>query len=520
MLAAFAAGLLLAAAFPAPNISLCAWIVPGLMLWICCEKNGRLQFRIAYCAGLGRWVGSIYWLLYIPFHVHAIAGFVALAAVLASFTAAWCWMCLKLLGPRDGLFPERLKRATVGHQLLWPLMCAAAWVAIEMGTARVFTGFPWNILGASQYRFLPLIQISSFTGVYGVSLLVVWSSVGLVTAIALRNSIRRASLPILPPLLASIAAVIYGQRTLAAPETASTKIKIALVQPSIPQPTIWDANEKTNRFLKLVDLSKQALEKSPDILVWPEAAMPDIFTRNKFTQHIISQLVTSKKCWMVMGASDSRPKPNGAPAELEWANSAFLINPAGELVSRYNKKHLVVFGEYMPLANIFPFLGKLRSSGAGLASGSRDVFFTTSNPRAHFPAVICYEDMFPHEVRDRVDAETDFILNLTNDGWFGDSNVQWQHAINALFRAIENGIPLVRCTNNGLTCWIDSHGNIHETFFENTMDIHQAGWKIAEVPLRSHDQPPTFYTKHGDILGWTCVAITAVLLPLFASKRH
>lgn len=511
MLASFAIGLLLAAAFPAPNISLAAWIAPGLVLWVCCQSE-PFQFRIAYCAGLGRWVGSIYWLLYIPFHLHAVAGFVALAAVLASFTAAWCWICVKLLGPGDGPFAERLKKTTVRYQIFWPLLCAIAWVAVEMGTARIFTGFPWNILGASQYRFLSLIQISSFTGVYGVSLLVVWTSVALVTAAALRNSIRRAVLPILPPLLGLFAAVIYGHRTLAAPEIASTKIKIALVQPSIPQPTIWDANEKTNRFLKLVDLSKQALEKSPDILVWPEAAMPDIFTRNKFTQQIIGQLVTSKKCWMVMGASDSRPKTNGAPAELEWANSAFLINPAGELVSRYNKKHLVVFGEYMPLANIFPFLGKLRSSGAGLAAGNRNVVFTTSNPRAHFPVVICYEDMFPHEVRERVDAETDFILNLTNDGWFGASNVQWQHAINALFRAIENGIPLVRCTNNGLTCWIDAHGNIHEVFFPNSKDIHEAGWKIAEVPLRPRNQSPTFYTKHGDVFGWTCVALALLFL--------
>jgi apolipoprotein N-acyltransferase len=143
-----------------------------------------------------------------------------------------------------------------------------------------------------------------------------------------------------------------------------------------------------------------------------------------------------------------------------------------------------------------------------------------TNPSAHFPVVICYEDMFPHETRERVTREMDFILNLTNDGWFGDSNVQWQHAINALFRAIENGIPLVRCTNNGLTCWIDSKGRLHEVLFPNSPDIYQSGWKIAEVPLRPPNQAPTFYTTYGDVFGWTCFAATIVALGtrLFARK--
>ncbi|MGZ4961020.1 MAG: apolipoprotein N-acyltransferase [Limisphaerales bacterium] len=507
LLAAFATGLLFAAAFPNLNLSIAAWIAPGLTLWIC--SGDPSPVRLGYIAGLGRWLGSIYWLLFIPFHWHAVTGFIALASVLALFTAAWSWICLKTLGRNEGSFSARLNKLTLKQQILWPALCAATWVAIEMGTARVLTGFPWNILGASQYRFLPLIQIAPFTGVYGISFVVVWASVALATSIAAKT-VRRVTLPLMPPLVAILAVAIYGQISLAVPEGTSNKIKIALVQPSIPQPTIWDANEKTNRFLKLVALSKEALETSPDMLVWPETAMPDIFTRNKFTQDIVSSLVKSKKVWMVMGASDSRPKPNGAPADLEWANSAFLISPTGDLASRYNKKHLVIFGEYMPLANIFPLLAKFRSSGAGLAAGTKNITFTTTAPAAHFPVVICYEDMFPHEVRDRVNNETDFILNLTNDGWFGESNVQWQHAINALFRAVENGIPLVRCTNNGLTCWIDAHGRLHEIYFNGSMNIHQAGWKIAEVPLRPPNQPVTFYTRHGDVFGWMCVLFAIV----------
>jgi apolipoprotein N-acyltransferase len=349
--------------------------------------------------------------------------------------------------------------------------------------------------------------------------LVVWTSVALIAAIANEREIRQILTILSPPLIAVLAVVVYGKTILAAPPIKTDTIKIALVQPAIPQPAIWDPNEKTNRFLKLVDLSRDALQQSPDLLVWPEAAMPDIFTRNRFTQQIISGLVTSNKVWMVMGASDSRPKPNGASAELERANSAFLITPRGDLVNRYNKKHLVMFGEYMPLANIFPFLAKFRAAGAGLAVGGQNVAFRISAPDAHFPVVICYEDMFPHEIRERIDGDTDFILNLTNDGWFGDSAVQWQHAINALFRAVENGIPLVRCTNNGLTCWIDSRGRMHEVYFPGSSDIHQAGWKLADVPLRPSNQRPTFYTKYGDVFGWTCVGLVLLAFAPIAGRK-
>lgn len=518
MIAGFFVGVLLALAFPGANLSVTAWIAPGLMLWICCSGS---VFRIGYCVGLGRWIASIYWLLFIPFRWHAIAGFVALASVLAIFTALWCWVCLKLLKTPTGSLSERLSKTNKAQQILWPALCAAAWVAIEMITARLLTGFPWNILGASQYRLLALIQIASFSGVYGISFLLVLFSVACVSFFVSLRSTKPIAVTALLPMVALFAAIAYGSVVLARPHPVGQTIKIALVQPNIPQPAIWDPNEKTNRFLKLVEISKTALKSSPDLLVWPEAAMPDMFTRNRYTQDIVSGLVTSNKVWMVMGASDSRPKPGGAPDELQWANSAFLIDPMGELTSRYNKKHLVMFGEYMPLANIFPFLAKFRSGGAGLTAGNRNVVFTTSNPTAHFPVVICYEDMFAHEVRDRVTSETDFILNLTNDGWFGNSSVQWQHAINALFRAIENGIPLVRCTNNGLTCWIDSIGRLHEVYFPGSADIHIAGWKIAEVPLKDPNQRRTFYTRFGDVFGWICVAATIAALGarLLARKR-
>ena len=164
--------------------------------------------------------------------------------------------------------------------MFWALLCACAWVAMEMGAARILTGFPWNLLGASQYKILPLIQIASVTGVYGISCLLVWVSVSL-ACVALvawrqRSAFLRASVTgLIVPLAVLFAVTAFGFRQLSLPPPKGRELKVALVQPSIPQFVIWDPAEKTNRFKKLVALSEEALAQQPDLLVWPEAALPN-----------------------------------------------------------------------------------------------------------------------------------------------------------------------------------------------------------------------------------------------------
>ena len=137
----------------------------------------------------------------------------------------------------------------------------------------------------------------------------------------------------------------------------------------------------------------------------------------------------------------------------------------------------------------------------------------TSGLDVQTSVLICFEDVFPHITREHVKDDTDFLLNLTNNGWFGESAAQWQHAANAVFRAIENGLPLVRCANNGLTCWVDRRGAMSQVYFGDSSDIYQAGYKIVNVPLLPAGKwPATFYRKRGDWFGWTCAGVTAVAL--------
>lgn len=520
LLFSFLSGILFAAAFPKFNLPFLAWLAPGMVLWLSCHRSGRRVFLSGFLAGLGCWLVLAYWLLLIPFRWHALAAYLAQSSVGAAYIGAWCWLCWHLW-PASKSVPEDLPAQWLGmsawDRVRWPMLCAGAWVATEMMLERWVIGFP-GYLGASQFRWLELIQVSSFTGVYGVSFLLVWLSVSVfclgLTLWGGGNPVRGLLLQGLLPVLALAFVLAYGRHELSGADAYSRHYKIALMQPAIPQPAIWDPNEETNRFLTLLQGSQQALAEKPDLLVWPETALPRMISRSQFTQDAIVNLLHSNNTWLVLGASDyeSHPDATGRDA-TEWFNSAFLINPAGEMAGRYHKRHLVPFGEFMPGARRLPLLARLRAAGAGLTSGDRPGLLHISEPPANFSVLICYEDLFPQEVREAQNLQTDFLLNLTNDGWFGDSAAQWLHLVNALFRSVELHLPLVRCCNNGITCWIDARGRPHNVYFPNSKNVYKAGFKLVEVPLASSEAGPrlTFYRQYGDVFGWGCAAVVTVL---------
>jgi len=521
-LAAIVSGLLLAASFPKPGVAGLAWIAPGLFLFAALGQRGRPCFRIGYLAGLAHYLASLYWLLFIPFPAGAVVGWLALSAYLALYPAAWVWLCWKLF-PGNKFVRNQSWRAAAQEFFTvnwwaragWSLLCAALWVALEMVVARFLSGFPWNLLGASQYRIAPLIQIASVTGVYGVSFLVVWFSVSL--TIALLRLIREPSmrwgwlLELRLPLIVLMVVMVFGVGRLLDRTQTDRKLSVALVQPSIPQPLIWDHGEDANRFNKIIELSKLALAAKPDLLVWPESSMPN-FTDDNF--RVITNLIATHKVSMILGADDAERRPEAGGAEdYDSFNAAFLFNPAGEYVATYRKRHLVVFGEYLPFAQWLPVLRKLIPIPGDFTPGDRFVPFELSGAaKAKLSVLICFEDVFPHLVRDYVGADTDFLLNLTNDGWFGEGAAQWQQAVGAVFRAVENGVPLIRCTNNGLTCWIDSHGVIREILGGEGKAVYAPGFMLAKIPLSTSGQghESTFYNRHGDWFGWVCLGLSLV----------
>ncbi len=526
------AGLLLAAALPKLSLAGLAWVAPALMLAAAHGKPGGDSFRIGYVAGLAHYLASLYWLLLIPVAWFPILGWISLSAYLALFPATWVWLTSGKIG--EGGW---------GRRICWPVAGAVIWVALEMVQARLLSGFPWNFIGVSQYRLAPLIQIASVTGVYGVSFLVVWFSLALgsaALALVRQPATRHAWMgEIILPLAALVVVFGFGFRQLARPDETRPTLRVTFIQPSIPQKMIWTASEDSSWFRGVLDLAAHALTNQTDLLLWPESAIPGMVRYDEDIYRAVTGLARSNHVWMIIGSTDAEPPRNGSTnsADADYFNASFLVSPQGELVKGYRKRNLVIFGEYIPLVRWLPFVKWFTPITGGFTPGDRAVPFEINRwgerPREPFgetndatpfgsPGVsphqtvkasvlICFEDVFPQLVREYADDDTDFLVNLTNDGWFGERAEQWQHAANAVFRAVENGLPLLRCCNNGLTCWIDANGRIRQVFADPNGSVYGKGFMSADIPLLmpGEKRPPTFYNRHGDWFGWTCVATAA-----------
>ena len=527
-LVAMGAGLLLAAAFPNLGLAGFAWIAPALMLAAAHGKRGADAARVGYVAGLSFWLASLYWLLLIPVTGFPSLGWISLCAYLAIYFAIWVWLLAGKIG--EGNWANRTR---------WSLVGAAIWVGLEIIRERLFGGFPWSLLGVSQFKLIPLIQIASVTGVYGISFLVVWFSLSLFSAARMifrfpaRRHVWQAE--IVFPLIVIVLLFVGGMARIGRQSPAAETLRVILIQPSVPQTMIWDTDANANRFQQLLALSETALTNKPDLLIWPEAALPDFGEANYIA---VTNLIRTHHVWMILNGDDAEYHPD----TTNYFNAAFLFDPDGKFISVYHKQKLVIFGEYIPLARWLPFLKYFTPITGGWTSGDKPVTFelerrvpvqheiqivsqkadseiggsAENNFRVKTSPLICFEDSFPETARAAAKDDLDFLVNVTNDGWFGEGAEQWQHAANAIFRAVENGLPLVRCANNGVTCWIDANGRVQEFLKDENGNVHRVGALTVEVPLLASGEKRarTFYNRHGDWFGWACVGITGVVFVL------
>jgi apolipoprotein N-acyltransferase len=357
------------------------------------------------------------------------------------------------------------------------------------------------------------------TGVYGLSFLAVWGSLALFSAgvmVFRRPTVRSVWVgEVFLPVLTVAVLFNIGLRQLNHEAPAARTLRLCLVQPSIPQTTIWDAQASAERFQDLLRLSEASLSNRADVLIWPESAVPEAIRYDQTTFDAITNLARQHQVWIVLCSDDKEPSRRpGNPAEADYFNSSFLVSPEGKLVERYIKRNLVIFGEYIPLERWFPLMKYFTPVQGSFTPGTHAVPFVMSKLDVEASVLICYEDIFPHLARTGVGPETDFLLNLTNDGWFGEGAAQWQHAISALFRTVENRVPLVRCCNTGLTCWVDAQGRLRQVFQDQRGTIYGPGFLRVDLPLsaRGEEHDLTFYTRHGDWFGWGCVAVGLIVL--------
>jgi apolipoprotein N-acyltransferase len=500
LLAAFS-GILLAIGFPVLDLHLLAWIAL-LPLFISLRGQGvRNGFWLGGIAGIVYFAGTVYW---VTNSVYFYGGIPIVPASLITLL-----LCAYL-----ALYPAVFGAAAVhirkNHPSLFFIAAPALWTALELARTYVFSGFPWSLLGYTQYRALPVVQIADITGVYGISFLIVLVNAALAEFITDKKRY--------PGLIIALAGMLfvlgYGSMKLRLPEQQRAGMKISVVQGNIEQDKKWDPAFQGETMAVYKKLTREALKEQPDLVIWPETATPFYFSGIAPTDQALTAdleaFVKQNKVPLLFGSATYEVKPN---RRIIGRNSAFLLSAEGQVEATYHKIHLVPFGEYVPLKGILFFVEKMVQAIGDFQAG--DDYTVMRIPYGHtetkLSTVICYEIIFPDLVRRFVDKGAEIITTVTNDAWFGKTGAPYQHFSMAVFRAVENRVPVARAANTGISGFIDAQGHILATSGIFT----QAHLTRTIVP----GDKKTFYTRFGDLFSYTCVLASLIMLAWTTKKN-
>ncbi len=516
-LAAASSGVLLALCFAPWNVTPLAWVALTPLIcavWFSRESGRRPGLRAAllgYVAGLVFFTMVFYWLgalapLFAEPWLYALP--LLLALILGCYFAFWAWFLARVLAVTSAqrLFPNSWSNLLTGA------LAAAAWITHEWVRGWLFSGFGWNNLGVTQHADLPMIQIADITGAAGLSWLVAYVNVMIVIVV------RRILGELGPQFLKrirwefslSVALVVcvfsYGVRALLEKAPESFPLRIAAVQPNVPQTLKFSADGEDEIFHQVGSLSDLSTAGRPtDLLLWPESATPRGIYADDLNYRFVMDRAEAMEGGFLLGTVEDDP-PGGVAY-----NTAKLFTAHGQRQQTYRKMHLVPFGEYLPLRPLFgPIAGGLVPGD--FAHGEEPLVLELTDPAVKLAALICFEDTLGDLTRQFVKGGAQLLVNITNDGWFLRTAGAEQHLANAVLRTIENRRPLVRCANTGVTCSIDARGHV-----DRWLPLFQQGFAAREIRVPSASAL-TFYTRHGEWLAHAA-AILALLAILRALRR-
>ncbi len=508
ILSASVSGILLVLGFPRFDFYPLAWIALVPLLIAVRDKNSRTAFYLGLLTGFIYFAGTIYWMYHSMYFYGGVPLIVSVIIL----------VCLSLyLALYPGIFLvlfNYLSRQTAVPALL---TVPVLWVSHEYLRTYALTGFPWSLLGYSQYKFLPFIQIADITGVYGVSFLVAAINGAVYDISILRprssdagtlSSRRPITLGLIMIVFIVTGSLLYGIGKLNAP-VKQANIKVSVIQGNIRQDVKWDSRFQREVIDTYKKLSIKTLSAKPDIIIWPESAIPFVFGYDKPLTDEISSFSKELGTHLLFGGVIA--KQNG-PDKSSLSNSAILLSPEGKVMSVYDKIHLVPYGEYVPLRALFPFIDKMVTAIGDFAHGEDPTVMLT--PFAKIGNLICYEIIFPNLVRKFVDEGADLLVTITNDAWFGRTAAPYQHFSMAVFRAVENRVPVARAANTGISGFIDTKGRII-----NKSDIFVESALTEEIATGDNK---SFYTKYGDVFAWLCIAVSVLLIinKIIIEKRN
>ena len=543
-LAAICSGLLYTSCFAPFNLTWFCWIAltPLIAAILFSGKESRhpwlRNLALGYVTGLTFFWTALSWLTTVT-----ILGWFVLQFYMAIYFALWAWFC-GLLRPREarrqlsaGKWDQMLAeaRSTAAlprspwtkstNNLLLAFLLAAAWTTQEWLRGWVFSGWGWNGLGVALHDTWPLIQIAEFTGVAGLSFMVAFANVILVTTacrlvLEARTHTTRPHFDLTLTMAAIVGVLTFGLR--ASQVSAPTKpLRVAAVQSNVPQNQKFDPQFTPKIFDKFRRLSEIALRSNPppDLLIWPESSMPGPVLIEPESNKFVMDLTASAESDFLLGTIDEENR--------DVYNAALLISDGGERVQLYRKVHLVPFGEYVPGRHRVPLLARIVGDQVpgDFSAGREYTVFSLTNSDVQVAPLICFEDTIGELVRQFVlSTETNpganLLVDITNDGWFLHSAGSHQHLANAIFRCVETRRPMVRAANTGVTCFVNQSGRITQVLRDESGSTFTEGVLTGEIKIPTeHDL--TFYTRHGELFAKACAVITVfAMLAISVIRRR
>jgi apolipoprotein N-acyltransferase len=509
-------------------------------VWFSKAESRRAWLRnllLGYVAGL-----TFFWVVFFWLTTVTVLGWFVLQFYMAIYFALWTWLC-GLLRPR-----ERPKRATASkwdqmliqartaaapaqspwtkstNNLLLAFLLAAAWITLEWLRGWVFSGFGWNGLGVALHDNWPLIQITELTGVAGLSFIVSFANVIVLTTayrlvVEARTRTMRPHFDFTFTMAAIVGILVFGLRATQISPPAKP-LRVAAVQSNVPQHQKFDPQFTRKIFDRFQRLSEIALRSNPppDLLVWPESSMPGPVLLDQESYKFVMDLAASSQTDLLLGTIDEE---NG-----DVYNAALLVSDGGERVQVYRKVHLVPFGEYVPGRHTVPLLAKIVGDQVpgDFQPGKEHTVFHLTNGAVHVAPLICFEDTIGELTRQFVlPTETspgaNLLVDVTNDGWFEHSAGSHQHLANAVFRCVETRRPMLRAANTGVTCFINQFGRVTQELRDETGSTFTEGVLTGEISVPTEHEL-TFYARHGELFAKICAAITLLTILVTIALRR